>query len=150
MCEINRILVVDDFEPFRSLVASLLQGRNEWQIIAEATDGCEAVEKALELRPELILLDIGLPKINGIQAAREIVKTSPQCKIIFLTQETSADVVQEAVRLRASGYVAKVRAQRDLIAAIEAVLAGKSFFSVGTIADSALHHDADQADGGPN
>lgn len=131
MTQVRRILVVDDFEPFRNLVGSILHGRADWEIIAEARDGLEALEKAKALRPELILLDIALPKMNGIQVAEELAKTTLESKIIFISQETSADIVQEAIRLRASGYVNKAKAVRELIAAIDAVFLGKRFFTDG-------------------
>ena len=92
-----RILLVEDFEPLLRFVASLLQENPEWQIIGEATDGLEAVHKAEELRPDLILLDIGLPKANGIEAARQIRKLIPASRIIFVSQESSTNVVAEAL-----------------------------------------------------
>lgn len=92
-------------------------------------DGLEAVQKAEELRPDLILLDIGLPTLNGIEVARRIRKLSPESKIIFVSQESSADVVQAALALGAQGYVVKAQAATDLVAAVEAVLAGKTFVS---------------------
>jgi len=131
MTEASRILIVDDFEPFRKLVGSILSSRAEWQIVAEAADGFEAIEKARALQPELILLDIGIPKMNGIRVAEEILKTNPECKVIFLSQEASTDVVEEAIRLRASGYVSKAKTVRELVAAIDAVLAGKRVFGDG-------------------
>lgn len=129
----RRILVVDDFEPFRNFVGSILRSQTEWEVIAEAADGLEAIEKSRALQPELILLDIALPKMNGIQVAEEIRKTAPGCKIIFLSQETSVDVIQEAIRLKVSGYVNKAKAVRELVAAIDAVLGGKSFFTAGLL-----------------
>jgi len=126
-----RILVVDDFEPFRVFVLSVFSKTPEFQVIFEASDGLEAVRKAEELRPDLILLDIGLPKLNGIQAARQIRKLAPDSKILFLSQESSADVVQEALDLGALGYVVKAYAGSQLLAAVEAVRQGRRFVSVG-------------------
>jgi DNA-binding NarL/FixJ family response regulator len=126
-----RILVVDDFEPFRVFVLSVFSKTPEFQIICEASDGLEAVQKAEELKPDLILLDIGLPKLNGIQAARQIRKLAPSSKILFLSQESSADVVQEALDLGAMGYVVKAYAGSELLAAVEAVCQGRRFVSVG-------------------
>jgi DNA-binding NarL/FixJ family response regulator len=125
------VLVVDDFKPFRVLVSSLLQNKPRLKIIAAVSDGLEAVQKAKELHPNLILLDIGLPKLNGMAAARQIREASPNSKILFLSQETSADVVEEAIRLGALGYVAKAKAGTELLMAIEAVLSGKQFISSG-------------------
>ena len=124
-----RILVVEDFAPFRKVIRSTLGERADLQVICEVADGLEAVQKAEELKPELILLDIGLPTLNGIEAARQIRKLAPDSKIIFLTQESSADVVQEALSLGASGYVVKTRAGSELLAAVEAVLLEKQFVS---------------------
>jgi DNA-binding NarL/FixJ family response regulator len=124
-----RILVVDDYEPFRRFVRSTLGKRPELQIVGEASDGFEAVEKAEGLQPDLILLDVGLPTLNGIEAARQLYTLAPESKIIFLSQESSADMVQEALSLGAWGYVAKVKAGSDLLPAVEAVLRGKRFVS---------------------
>jgi len=126
-----RVLVVDDFEPFRMFVLSVFSKTPAFQIICEASDGLEGVQKAEELKPDLILLDIGLPKLNGIQAARQIRKLAPSSKILFLSQESSADVVQEALDLGAMGYVVKAYAGSELLAAVEAVCQGRRFVSVG-------------------
>jgi len=99
------------------------------QVIGEVSDGLEAVQKSAELQPDLVLLDIGLPSLNGIEAARQIRKLVPELKIIFLTQESSADVVQEALSLGARGYVVKGMAASKLLTAVEAVLQGKTFVS---------------------
>jgi DNA-binding NarL/FixJ family response regulator len=124
-----RILVVDDFKDWRRQVHSLLQARPEWQVIAEASDGSEAVQKAEDLKPDLILLDIGLPKLNGIEAARRIRQRSPSSKIIFLSQNSDLDFVRAAVGMGALGYVLKTDAGRELLPAVVAVLGGKQFFS---------------------
>jgi DNA-binding NarL/FixJ family response regulator len=99
------------------------------QIISEASDGLEAVQKAVELQPALIVLDIGLPSLNGIEAARRIRKLSPKSKILFLSQESSADVVREALCLGALGFVVKAHAAGDLLVAVEAVLRNEQFVS---------------------
>jgi DNA-binding NarL/FixJ family response regulator len=99
------------------------------EVVCELGDGLAAVQKAEELKPDLILMDIGLPGLNGIEAGRQIRKLIPNAKIIFLTQESSKDVVQEALRLGAQGYVVKTRAGRDLLLAVEAVLQGKQYVS---------------------
>ncbi|HEX6822367.1 MAG TPA: response regulator transcription factor [Candidatus Sulfotelmatobacter sp.] len=134
----SRILIVDDFEPFRKLVGSILSSRAQWEVVAEAADGLDAIEKARALQPELILLDIGLPKMSGIQVAEQIRKTIPKSKIIFLSQETSPDLVQEALRLRVSGYVNKAKTVHELTAAIDAVLDGKRFFTRGLLPEGDL------------
>ena len=123
------VLVVDDYEPFRRFVCSMLGNRQDLRIIGEASDGLEAVRKAEELKPDLIVLDVGLPTLNGIEAARRIREFCPECKILFLSQESSADVAQEAFRLGALGYVVKADAARELFAAVEAVCQGALFVS---------------------
>ncbi len=124
-----RVLVAEDFVPFRRLICSTLSQRPDLRVICEVSDGQEAVQKAEELKPDLILLDIGLPTLNGIAAARQIRKLAPETKMIFVTQEESADLVQEALSLGAQGYVVKTRAALDLLAAVEAVLEGREFVS---------------------
>jgi DNA-binding NarL/FixJ family response regulator len=124
-----RILVVEDFEPFRRLVVSTLKQRSGSQIIYEVVDGLKAVEKAQELQPDLILLDIQLPKLNGIQAARRIRKVSPHSKILFLTQESSSAIVEECFRLGAQAYLLKSELNHDLLLAVQEILDGKHFAS---------------------
>jgi DNA-binding NarL/FixJ family response regulator len=126
-----RVLVVDDHEAFRRFICSTLGKNPELEIVAEAADGLEAVQKAEELQPPLIVLDIGLPKLNGIEAGRRIRKLSPNSKIIFVSLESSPDVVQEALDLGALGYVAKARAGTELLVAVEEVLGGRQFLSSG-------------------
>lgn len=99
------------------------------QIVGEVSDGLEAVRQAEELKPDLILLDIGLPTLSGLEAARLIRKLAPKSKIIFVTQESSPDVVRAALNVGALGYVLKVRAGTDLLAAVDAVLEGRHFVS---------------------
>jgi DNA-binding NarL/FixJ family response regulator len=124
-----RVLVVEDFVPFRRFIVSTLASMCDLQVIGEVSDGLEAVQKAVELQPELILLDIGLPGLNGIEAARQIRSFVPESNIIFLTQESSADVAREALSLGARAYVVKMRAASELLTAVEAVLLGKTFVS---------------------
>jgi DNA-binding NarL/FixJ family response regulator len=126
-----RILVADDYKKWRGQVLSLLQARPDWQVICEVSDGLEAVEKAEELQPDVIVLDIGLPNLNGIEAARRIRQLSPNSKIAFLSLEDSLDVVQEALSTGAQGYVHETRALHDLLRAIDAVLRGKQIATGG-------------------
>jgi len=123
-----RVIVVEDFQPFRQLVCSKLEKNSELRVICEVSDGLEAVQKAEELKPDLILLDIGLPTLSGIEAARRILGVAPKSKIIFSTQETSPAFIQEALKLGARGYVYKSHAS-DLLPAISAVLSGQQFVS---------------------
>jgi DNA-binding NarL/FixJ family response regulator len=122
-----RVLIVDDNEPFRQFLRSTLQNKLELQTIIEALDGEEAIELAQTLQPDLILLDIGLPKLNGIEAARRIRELAPGSKIIFFSQESSVDIVQAAFSAGASGYVVKVDAASELLTAIDVVLRGEQF-----------------------
>src|SRR6266567_5428985 len=124
-----RILIADDYEGWRRQVRLLFQERPQWHVIAEASDGSEAVQKAEELKPDLILLDIGLPKLNGIEAARRIRQLSPNSKILFLSLYHSSDMVQAALSTGGLGYVRKIDARRELVLAVDAVLRGKQFVS---------------------
>jgi DNA-binding NarL/FixJ family response regulator len=125
------VLLADDFGEFRTAVSLLLRKKPELQIVAEASDGIEAVEQSRQLQPDLILLDIGLPKLNGIAAARQIREVAPQSKIIFVTQETSADIMKEAIGLGGMGYVVKAKVESELLKAIDLVLEGKQFIGTG-------------------
>jgi len=140
-----RVLVVDDYEPFRRFICSTLKKGPALQIVGETSDGLEAVHKAEELQPDLIVLDIGLPTLNGIEAARRIRKLSPESKILFISQESAADVVQEALALGALGYVVKAHAGSELLAAVEAVLEGRQFVSRGLSGHSFAHAKDEQA-----
>jgi DNA-binding NarL/FixJ family response regulator len=123
----SRILVVEDSEPFRSFICSTIGERPELQIVGEVGDGLEAVQSAEKLRPDLIVLDIGLPSLNGIEVARRIRKLSEESKVLFVSQESSADVVQEALDTGACGYVVKTDAGRELLEGVDAVLRGQQF-----------------------
>jgi DNA-binding NarL/FixJ family response regulator len=124
-----RVLVVDDYEPFRRFICSTLRKRQDLHVICEVSDGLKAVQKAQELKPDLILLDIGLPALNGIEAARQIRKLTPESKIIFVSSECSPEVVNEALNLGALGYILKTGVASELSAAVEAVRQGRQFVS---------------------
>jgi len=124
-----RILVVEDFHGFRQLIYSILQQRPEFRIVGEASDGLEAVRQAEKLQPDVILIDIGLPKLSGLEAATLIRKVAPHSQILFLSQESSPDIVQECLSLGGLGYVQKMRTQSDLLPAIDSVLRGIEFVS---------------------
>ena len=126
---IVHILVVDDYEPFRRFLHLKLQSRPELQIVSEASDGLQAVQKAEELQPDVILLDISLPKLNGIEAARQIRKSAPRSRIIFVSQDSSPDLVQEALSLGTCGYVLKSKADHDLLAIVDAALESSELLS---------------------
>jgi DNA-binding NarL/FixJ family response regulator len=124
-----RILLVDDYEPFRRYFCSVFEQRAEFQVIGEAADGLEAIQKIRDLQPDLILLDVGLPRINGLEVAPEACRLAPLAKILFVSQEFSFDIVEAALTSGASGYVHKVHVQRDLVPAVESVLRGYYFVS---------------------
>jgi len=124
-----RVLVVEDSEQFRKFICSTLGERPELQIVGEDTDGLQALQRADELQPDLILLDIGLPSLNGIEVARQILKLSPKSKILFVSQESSVDVVREALGTGAHGYVVKIDAGSELLIGVSAVLRGDQFVS---------------------
>ena len=124
-----RVLVVEDNEPWRRYFSTALQKQPELQVIGEVSDGLEAVQQAEELQPDLILLDIGLPTLNGIEAARRIRKVSPASRILFVSENCSADIAEEALSTGASGYVVKSDAGGELLPAVKAVLEGRRFIS---------------------
>jgi DNA-binding NarL/FixJ family response regulator len=124
-----RIVITDDYADWRRQIRSLLQARPEWQVISEASDGSEAVEMVQVLKPDLILLDVGLPKLNGIEAARRIHQLSPSSKIIFLSQNNDLEIVRAALSTGARGYVRKTDVKRELLPAMDAVLRGEQFVS---------------------
>ena len=126
-----RILVVDDSEPWRKQVCAMFQTGPELRVVAEAEDGLDAVQKAKELKPDLILLDIGLPKLDGLEAASRIRQVAPDAAIIFLTQNSDKDMVRAAMSTGARGYVLKTDAGRELLPAVTGVLGGDDFVSSG-------------------
>jgi len=132
-----RVLVVDDFTAWRQCVLEKFQENRSLQVIGVAADGLEAVLKAEELQPDLVLLDIGLPKLDGIQAAREIRKVAPESKILFLTQELDPDMARAALSAGGHGYLLKSDAHSELFTAVETVMIGKRFVSRG-LADHAI------------
>ena len=125
----TRLLIVDDFELFRRFISSALSSQPQLQIVAEAANGLEAVRKAEELQPDLILMDIGLPGLSGIEAARQIRKLSPKSKILFVSQQTSPDIVQAALETGACGYLVKADAGSQLLTAVHTVLRGETYIA---------------------
>jgi len=118
----TRILLVDDHQLWRVTVRSILEGTRKFRIVGEASDGMEAIEKASTLLPDLVLLDIGLPKLNGIEAAKRIRQSSPESKIIYLTQEQDSDIRSAALATGAEAYVVKSKASCELLHTIESVI----------------------------
>jgi len=126
-----RVLLVDDSEPWRQFVSLALQVETRCQIIGEVSDGAGAVRQAQQLQPDLIILDIGLPNLNGLEAARLIRKQAPESRILFLSQNQSWDIVEAALQAGAGGYVVKAHAGKELMPAVESVLGGQQFVSAG-------------------
>lgn len=125
------VLVVDPFEPWRRFVVLILKDNPTLQIIGVASDGLQTVQKAVELQPDLIVMDISLPKLNGIDTARQIRAVAPKCKILFLSRDSDPEMARTALRQGARGYVLKEDLVRDLAAAVERVIQGKQFVSHG-------------------
>ena len=124
-----RILVADDHEVVRRGLCALLRNQPQWEVCGEAGDGREAVEKVVTLKPEVVILDIGMPNLNGLEATRQILKTNPQIKVLVLTLHDSDQVVQEVLNAGARGFLLKTDAARDLVAAVEALRRGKTYFT---------------------
>jgi DNA-binding NarL/FixJ family response regulator len=124
-----RVLVVDDFTPWCRLVRLLLEGYPEPLVISEASDGVQGVLQAQELQPNLVIMDLSLPKLDGIEAARQILQHSPDSRILFLSQESSSEVIQAALASGAKGFVIKAHAGAEFLSAVMAVLRGETFIS---------------------
>jgi DNA-binding NarL/FixJ family response regulator len=124
-----RVLLADDYEPFRRCVSSLFLRQPGWKIIGEVSDGLEAVKKTQELNPDVVLLDLSLPKIDGVEAANRIRRTAPATKIVFITAYQDSELMQTVLRNQAEGYVLKWEIMRDLVPAVEAALCGRKFVS---------------------
>jgi len=126
-----RVLIADDFDLWKGFVIARLQERRDLQIVGFASDGLQAVQKAEELQPDLVLLDMMLPKLNGIEAARQIRQVAPRARILFVSAESDSELVRIAFRVGGSGYVSKMEAAAGLLAGVEAVLRGERFVSPG-------------------
>jgi DNA-binding NarL/FixJ family response regulator len=122
-----RILTVEDHEPFRRAICALLREKDF--LLSEASDGLEAIETAIAQQPDVVLFDIGLPGLNGLEAAKRVLSLVPNVKVVFVTQESGSETVREAFRLGAQGYVQKHDTAFDLFAAIDAVVSGERFVS---------------------
>jgi len=127
-----RILLVDDHPVVRHGLRALLGVQPDWEIIDEAEDGAEAVDKAQRLNPDVVLLDISMPKMGGLEACRLIHQTVPTTEVLILTQHDSPQMLREALDAGARGYVVKSHAARDLLEAVEAVSQHKTFTALGS------------------
>ncbi len=126
-----RVLIVDDSQPWRCAVCLVLQQNLDLVLICECSDGLEAVRKSEDLQPDLVLLDIGLPNLNGLEVARQVRKVSPGSRIIFLTSHDDPEYLQEALRIGALGFIVKSNAASDLLPAVRAVMNDERFFRSG-------------------
>jgi DNA-binding NarL/FixJ family response regulator len=145
-----RILIADDHDVARRGIRSLLESHPGWQVCGEAKDGREAVEMATTTKPDLILLDIGMPNLNGLEAARQILATSPDALILILTMHDTDQVVREVLRAGARGFLLKSDAGRDLIAAVEALQQQRTFFTTKVsqmVLNGFLNRDPEEDEG---
>jgi DNA-binding NarL/FixJ family response regulator len=143
-----RLFLADDHEIVRFGLRNLLESQFGWSVVGEAGDGKEAVEKVLLLEPDITLLDISMPSMNGLDAAREIVARGCRTKILILSVHDSQDVIQQVLDSGAKGYVLKSDAMRDLIAAVDAVRSNKTFFTpkiAQAVMDRHMKRMSDQA-----
>jgi DNA-binding NarL/FixJ family response regulator len=124
-----RILVADDHEVVRRGLCTLLQGHDGWEICGEASDGREAVEKAKQLKPDVVIIDVGMPNLNGLAATRQLMQQDAECKVIVLTITDADQVIREALDAGARGFVLKSDAARDLVSAVEALHRNRMFFT---------------------
>lgn len=124
-----RILIADDHAILRRGIRNLLEAHPGWTVCGEASTGREAVEQAKELRPDIVVLDITMPLLNGVDATPLILKAAPETRVLILTMHSAHEVTQRAVRAGARGYILKSDTERDLVAAIEALMEDKTFYT---------------------
>src|SRR6195256_3896417 len=124
-----RILIADDHEVVRRGLCTLLQSHEGWEVCGEAKDGRETVEKAKQVKPDVVILDVGMPNLNGLAATRQLMQENPQQKVIVLTITDSDQVIREALDAGARGFVLKSDAARDLVSAVEALQSKRMFFT---------------------
>ena len=124
-----RLFLADDHEIVRFGLRNLLESQFGWSVVGEAGDGKDAVEKVLLLDPDVTLLDISMPRLNGLEAARQILERGSRTRILMLSMHDTPEVIQQVINSGALGYVLKSDAMRDLIAAVDAVRSGNTFFT---------------------
>ncbi len=147
--EAMRVLVADDHEVVRRGLCSLIEGQPGWKVAAEAADGREAVEKTRALKPDLTVMDISMPSMNGLEATRQIMKDCPDAKVLVLTVHESDPLIREVLDAGARGYILKTDATRDLLIALEALRRNKTFFTAKvaqTVLDGYLKRDFEPAE----
>jgi DNA-binding NarL/FixJ family response regulator len=133
-----RILIADDHEIVRRGIRALIENHPGWEVCAEASDGRDAVEKARELRPDLVLVDVSMPNLNGLDAARQILEIVPQTRVLILTMHESEQIVREVLEVGARGFLLKSDAARDLVSAIQALQRRTTFFT-SSVAEMVLN-----------
>ncbi len=133
-----RILIADDHEVVRHGLRALLEAQPGWEVCGEADHGRQAVDKAKQLNPDVVILDISMPELNGLEAARKIIKAIPSAKVLILTMHDSEQAVREVLEAGAQGYLLKSDAGRDLVAAVDALRKHKTFFT-SRVAEMVLH-----------
>jgi DNA-binding NarL/FixJ family response regulator len=144
-----RVLVADDHEVVRRGLCDLVASHGGWEVCGEAKDGREAVARVASLRPDVTILDIAMPNLNGLEATRQILKSDPGANILILTLHGTPQVIQDVVSAGARGFLLKSDAVRDLVTALEAIQEGKIYFTsrvASTVLDGYLHKDAPTAD----
>jgi DNA-binding NarL/FixJ family response regulator len=148
-----RILLADDHEVVRRGLCALLRAKPEWEVCGEAVDGREAVEKALALKPDVVILDVGMPNLNGLEATRQIIKARPQIRVLILTLHDSDQLVQEVLNAGARGFLLKSDAARDLVTAVEALRNNKIYFTpkvASMVLEGFLRHNDNETSVGPS
>jgi DNA-binding NarL/FixJ family response regulator len=142
-----RIMVADDHEVVRRGLRALLEAQPNWQVCAEAADGRDVVKKAGELKPDVIVLDIAMPNLNGLEATRQLVKSDPEARVLILTLDDSEQLIRDVLSAGARGFLLKSDAARDLVSAVDALRQEKTYFT-SKVASMVLNGFLDRGPGG--
>lgn len=126
-----RVLLTDDYAPWRRHVRTMLEAQPQLEVVGEASSGSEAIEKAKDLKPDIVFLDISLPDLNGFEVTLRIFEDAPQSKVIILSQQIDEDLVRAALGAGASGFLLKTAPPADILSAVEAAMAGKTYVYAG-------------------
>ena len=135
-----RLLVVDDHEIFRRGVRALLHEQPGFEVCGEAVDGQEAIDKARDLKPDVIVMDVSMPRLNGLEAAREIRSLLPDCKVLILTQHENPEIARQALKAGARGYLVKTSVSKDLVSALTKISRAEYFFDPSTFEQTLSTH----------